>query len=372
MNRIAASALFAAVACGAFANPSASVTAVSRNAETRAVTVSYTIAGDEPAVITFDVTTNGVSVGGAVLRAVAGDVNRLVKPGARSFVWMPVAAGFSFAGDVDVKVQAWATNAPPPYMVVDLVVKSNVCFYASADAVPHDGGVTNDWCKSRVLVMRRIPAAEKQWRRGSNRTSNPNDNNPYQLVTIDEDYYMGIYPVTQNQYAKMGLSNDSTHQDSLLPVESRADFRPMSGASTGYAGVTGTAIPAFTAFTGVAFRLPTANEWEYACRAGTSTLFNNGTNSDSSGTLGWYSTNAAGHPRCVGLKLPNAWGLYDMHGNVFEWCSDADGSNHLLYGGSFSHAPGHSTSTYVARASAGTDLTGFRLVCPCEVPSFCY
>ena len=214
MKRIAASAVFVAVACGAFANPSASVTAVSRNAETRDVTVSYTITGDEPAVVTFDVTTNGVSVGGAVLRSVAGDVNRLVKPGARSFVWMPVAAGFSLADNVDVKVQAWATNAPPPYMVVDLVVKSNVCFYASADAVPHDGGVTNDWCKSRVLVLRRIPAAGKQWRSGSN---NENDHNPYQLVTMSADYYMGIYPVTQNQYAKMGLPNDSATRTICSP-----------------------------------------------------------------------------------------------------------------------------------------------------------
>lgn len=369
MKRIAASAVFAAVACGAFADPSASVTAVSRNAETRAVTVAYSIAGTEPAVVTFDVTTNGVSVGGAALRAVAGDVNRLVKPGARSFVWMPVAGGVSFAHDnVKVVLQTWATNAPPPYMVVDMIVKSNVCFYASADAVPYDGGVTNDWCKSRVLVMRRIPAKDKQWRSGSN---NESDHNPYQLVTMSADYYMGIYPVTQNQYSKMGLSNDSAHQDSLLPVESRADFRPMSSGTTGYAGVTGTAIPAFCRFTGVAFRLPTAAEWEYACRAGTSTRLNNGTDS-AIDALGWHAGNAKNHPRCVGLKLPNSWGLYDMHGNVFEWCSDASGSDHVLFGGSFLHNVIGCASSYRAATTAGTAITGFRLVCPCEVPSFCY
>lgn len=368
MKRTAASAVFAAVACGAFADPSASVTAVSRNAETRAVTVDYSITGTEPAVVTFDVTTNGVSVGGAVLRPAAGDVNRLVKPGARSFVWMPVAAGFSFADNVDVKVQAWATNAPPPYMVVDMVVRSNVCFYASADAVPYEGGVTNDLCKSRVLVMRRIPAAGKQWRKGSN---NSTDNNPYELVTMSADYYMGIYPVTQNQYEKMGLSNDSGHKSNLLPIESRADFRPMSGASTGYAGVTETAIPAFAAFTGVAFRLPTAAEWEYACRAGTSTRLNNGTDS-AIDDLGWYQGNENHHPRCVGLKLPNSWGLYDMHGNVFEWCSDASGSDHVLFGGSFLHNVIGCASSYRAATTDGTQITGFRLVCPCEVPSFCY
>ena len=368
MKRATASAVFAVFACGAFANPSASVTAVSRNAETRAVTVDYSIAGDEPAVITFDVTTNGVSVGGAARQSVAGDVNRLVKPGARSFVWMPVAAGCSFAGDVDVKVMAWATNAPPPYMVVDLVAKSNVLFYASADEIPYSGGVTNDLCKSRVLVLRRIPAAGKQWRSGSN---NENDHNPYQLVTMSADYYMGIYPVTQNQYEKMGLTNDSVHKGDLLPVESRADFRPMSGGSIGYANVTETAIPAFCRFTGVAFRLPTAAEWEYACRAGTSSRLNNGTDWAIDG-LGWYSGNANNHPRCVGLKLPNSWGLYDMHGNVFEWCSDASGSNHVLFGGSFKHNDFGCASSYRAAVSDGSDIIGFRLVCPCEVPSFCY
>lgn len=367
MKKTTATALFAVLASGAFAVPSASVTEVSRNVETRAVTVAYSIAGTEPAVVTFDVTTNGVSVGGAALRAVAGDVNRLVKPGSHSFVWMPIAGGVSFAHDnVKVVLQTWATNAPPPYMTVDLVAKSNVLFYASADALPFDGGVTNDWCKSRYLVMRRIPAAGKQWRKGS---GNSSDHNPYELVTMSADYYIGIYSVTQNQYVKMGFSNNSSHKGDLLPVESSADFRPISGIT--YASVTETVIPAFTAFTGVAFRPPTAAEWEYACRAGTSTGFNNGTN-DNIDPLGWYSGNAQNHPRCVGLKLPNSWGLYDMHGNVFEWCSDLSGSDHVLHGGSFMHSRYDCSSTHRVLFSGTNDLVGFRLVCPCEVPSSCY
>ena len=123
--------------------------------------------------------------------------------------------------------------------------------------------------------------------------------------------------------------------------------------------------------TGVAFRLPTAAEWEYACRAGTSTRLNNGTDS-AIDALGWHAGNAKNHPRCVGLKLPNSWGLYDMHGNVFEWCSDASGSNHVLFGGSFLHHVSGCASSYRAATTAGTEITGFRLVCPCEVPSFCY
>lgn len=249
-------------------------------------------------------------------------------------------------------------------MTVDLVVKSNVLFYASAEAVPFDGGVTSDWCKSQVMVLRRIPAKDKTWRKGSASTS---DSNPYEQVTMEEDYYMGVYPVTQNQYEKMGFTNDSSHKgDLLVGWETRADYRPIASATTGYTYVSGTVLPAFSAFSGLDFRLPSAAEWEYACRAGTSTAFNTGVDSvDADISMGWFNANAQGHPRCVGLKSPNGWGLYDMHGNVFEWCSDSIGSDHVLCGGSFLHNSDKCTSTYRAHTQAGSEITGFRLVCPC-------
>jgi formylglycine-generating enzyme required for sulfatase activity len=75
-------------------------------------------------------------------------------------------------------------------------------------------------------------------------------------------------------------------------------------------------------FTKNGFRLPTEAEWEYACRAGSSTLFNTGNTESDLDSAGWYIGNSGGKPHPTASKEPNAWGLYDLHGNVFEFCYD--------------------------------------------------
>lgn len=156
------------------------------------------------------------------------------------------------------------------------------------------------------------------------------DDEAQRSVTIAAAFSLGVYPVTQSQYKEVMGDNPSWSEGANYPVDdvswedAVAFCKKLS------------ALPAERA-AGRVYRLPTEAEWEYSCRAGTTTAYSFGKTSRNLGEYAWFDGNSEVTAHAVGEKLPNGWGLYDMHGNVWEWCLDevVGGSNRVLRGGSW-------------------------------------
>jgi len=163
---------------------------------------------------------------------------------------------------------------------------------------------------------------------------------PTHTVNITKPFYMGRCEVTQEQWRSVTGANPSHFRGDRNPVENmtyddcQAFLRKLAAKA-----------PEHT------FRLPTEAEWEYACRAGSTSEYSFGDDETKLSEYAWYDSNSGRTTHPVGEKAPNAWGLFDMHGNVWEWCQDwygdysdeeqtdpvgpADGIWHILRGGSF-------------------------------------
>ncbi|MFA4987001.1 MAG: formylglycine-generating enzyme family protein [Candidatus Brocadiia bacterium] len=141
---------------------------------------------------------------------------------------------------------------------------------------------------------------------------------PVHRVTIGHAFYMGATEVTQAQYKAVMNANPSQHKGDDLPVE----FVSHGDARNFCRELTDSELAAGRLPSGLVYRLPTEAEWEYACRAGSASDYCFGDDVRLSGDYAWFEGNAGDAPHAVGTKKPNSWGLYDMYGNVSEWCED--------------------------------------------------
>jgi formylglycine-generating enzyme required for sulfatase activity len=162
------------------------------------------------------------------------------------------------------------------------------------------------WVKLRLAL---IPAGNFLMGSDADDRCARTDEKPRHLVAITRPFYMGVYPVTQAQYRPLAGTNPNIVQEDTHPVASVSWFEAEEFCGS------------LSKRTGRQVHLPTEAQWEYACRAGTQTRYTFGNGNAMLGRYAWYEGNSW-RTRPVGQKAPNAWRLYDMPGNVHEWCLD--------------------------------------------------
>ena len=279
-----------------------------------------------------------------------------------------------------------AQNSKDLYMVVDLAKTGKSAISYLGD-VPKKGW--SDEYKTKKMVLRRIEPGSFEYLPGKS-------------FKITKPFYIGIFEVTQKQYEMTMKTNPAEFKGDTRPVE-RVSYLDIRGVNKGlnwpkdnkvdddsYLGKLRKRI-------GLDFDLPTEVQWEYACRSGTKGSFN--VDGVEMVKLGKCADNGGenDHHVKVGSFMPNAWGLYDMHGNVWEWCIDRGtdgkfrtfyffgwgpepketetdpkgptvGSSRLFRGGSTSHPAERCCSSSRARfddPGYRADV-GFRLACPAK------
>ena len=336
------------------AGTTVAVKSISADPSSGMLTVSYSLSGD-PAVVTLSAETNGIPVPDAAFRRVTGDANRIVTAADDCEIrWCPDDdfGNEAFAsGRFKAVLKVWTTNSPPDYLVLDL--KDNAArYYTCTNVMP--GCVTDYRYLTDFMVFRRIPAAGVVWRMGSPVGENGRaaSYEATRYVKLDKDYYLAVFETTQCQARHLFGKETSLWKSysynipgcetNLLPYcrfsynslrgnpNSSYSYWPDNGHQITYEEGFGAARSKYS----FEFDYPTEAQWEFACRAGEPAAFNNGCELLSNpyepqlDDTAWHVGNSSNvfancaFPKRPGLLRPNAFGLYDMLGNVWEYCLD--------------------------------------------------
>ena len=275
---------------------------------------------------------------------------------------------------------------------------------------PVPPNLNDDACREHEIWLRRIPAGSFTMGSPLNEAGRTAEEIPHQ-VTITEDYYIGVFEVTQKQWQLLMEARPSYFSNNTYfatrPVE-KVSYDMIRGGTLGAQWPNDTFVDGDSfmgklrnRFMSVIFDLPTEAQWEYACRATTDTALNSGNDLDAVDAAdagvnevarNFYNEGEVGSPASdcttengtakVGSYKPNAWGLYDMHGNVAEWCLDnfgsyldepatnpvgpTTGAQRVIRGGAYFNKPAALRSAYRGQRASSTylsDSIGFRLVC---------
>ena len=288
--------------------------------------------------------------------------------GVHSIVWDLDADNIKFKSS-NVIFTVSCEIEPATYCVIDLSAGSSATSYPVTYMNEIPGGSWSNEYKTTKLVLKRIEA-------GSYKMQNST------TVTLTKPFFIGVFEVTQKQYTLVMGSNPagSYGVGDAYPVY-YVSYNNIRGSSSGAGWPSSSSVDSTSfmgklqARTGLNFDLPTEAQWEYACRAGTTTTYSYGDSAN--GDYMWSTSNSSSSTHTVGTKKPNPWGLYDMHGSVWEWNLDWYGT--LAYGtdpkgsssGSYRVNRGGSWSSYASSCASSYRLnntpshsyynTGFRL-----------